>query len=87
MPTANNSLHLVEQTRRFQLATQAFLKLNSDFSDLSKNVECLMFWQFAEANIEAIRAGVIEARQAEELKRAEEIRTAFNSRDLLEGAA
>ena len=87
MPNANNSLHLVEQTHRYHLAAQALLKLNSDFRELSKNVEVLMHWQFAEANLKAILKGVTEARQAEELKRAEEIRTAFNSRDLLEGAA
>jgi hypothetical protein len=87
MPNANNSLHLVEQTHRYHLAAQAVLKLNSDFRELSKNVEVLMHWQFAEANLRAILAGVVEARQAEELKRAEEIRTVFNSRDLLEGAA
>lgn len=87
MPTQNNSLHIVEQRRRLNLAAQALIKLNSDFRDLSKNVECLMFWQFAEANIEALRLGIIEGRQAEELNRAEQLRAAFDSRDLLEGAA
>jgi hypothetical protein len=87
MPNSNNSLHLVEQRTRFHLAAQALLKLNSDFRDLSRDVESLMFWQFAEANVEAIRLGIIEARQAEELKRTEELRLAFDTRDILEGAA
>lgn len=59
MPNVNNSLHLVEQTHRYQLAAQALLKLNSDFRALSNNVEALMHWQFAEANLGAIFKGVI----------------------------
>lgn len=80
--TVNNSLHRVEQRKRVEVACIAHGKTRSFLEDLVKNPEAIVALQIAEGNALTLFKVLKEAREAEELKRADEVREQFNEKTL-----
>lgn len=82
MATANNSLHYSEQRKRVEAACLAHGKTNSFLKDLVNNPEALVALQIAEGNALTLFKVLKEAREAEELKRADDVRRVFEEKTL-----
>jgi hypothetical protein len=87
MATQNNSLHYSEQRKRAQAACLALGKTESYLSGLLANPESLTALQIAEGNAFTLLSILKEAREIEELKRAADVREAFDSKTLFSGVA
>lgn len=86
MCTRNNSLHYAEQRKRIEIAVIAFGNVRSQLEDLVRNPESLVALQIAEGNALTLFCDLKEAREAEELKRADEVRRALEEKTLFADA-